>query len=113
MRASSARRTVGAFLGVPRRAVPQAVRGARLGPGPLADLVRGQRQSYLSDLGSLTRLRREHAADPLKALLIEALAHTKADLEVVDSAEQRLAPVAAAARPVQTEATAGRADHAV
>ncbi|GAA2744018.1 PadR family transcriptional regulator [Kitasatospora cinereorecta] len=70
---------------------------ARLGPQALTSLVEAQRQTYLAELGGLTRLRREHAADPMVALLIDAaVAHTKADLEIVDSAESRLAEVAAA-----------------
>jgi DNA-binding PadR family transcriptional regulator len=71
---------------------------ARLGPEALATLVAAQRQTYLAELGGLTRLRREHAGDPMVALLIDAaVAHTKADLEIVDSAESRLADVAHAA----------------
>lgn len=71
---------------------------ARLGPQALTVLVEAQRQTYLAELGGLTRLRREHAGDPMVALLIDAaVAHTKADLQIVDSAESRLAEVAAAA----------------
>lgn len=69
----------------------------RLGPQALTRLVEAQRRTYLAELGGLTRLRREHSADPMVALLIDAaVAHTKADLEIVDSAESRLAEVAAA-----------------
>ncbi|MFF4399676.1 PadR family transcriptional regulator [Streptomyces sp. NPDC001480] len=66
-----------------------------LGPEALDTLVAAQRQKYVSELAGLTRLRRSHLDDPLVALLIDAaIAHTKADLEVVDSAAERLAPVA-------------------
>ncbi|WP_329240192.1 PadR family transcriptional regulator [Actinoallomurus sp. NBC_01490] len=65
---------------------------ARLGAESLAAFVAAQRQMYLSELGGLTRQRREHSADPMVALLIDAaIAHTKADLELLDSAPQRLA----------------------
>ncbi|MFD3454557.1 PadR family transcriptional regulator [Streptomyces sp. NPDC058691] len=67
---------------------------ASLGSGTLDALVTAQRQTYLSELAGLSRLRRGHADDPLVALLIDAaIAHTKADLELVDSAAQRLAPL--------------------
>ena len=66
-----------------------------LGPDALTALVTAQRQGYLSELAGLTRLRRSHVGDPLVALLIEAaIAHTKADLELVESAAQRLASLA-------------------
>ncbi|WP_055588246.1 PadR family transcriptional regulator [Peterkaempfera griseoplana] len=67
---------------------------ASIGPEELETLVAAQRQTYLSELAGLTRLRRGHADDPLVALLIDAaIAHTKADLELVDSATGRLAPL--------------------
>ncbi|MFC4006069.1 PadR family transcriptional regulator [Nonomuraea purpurea] len=67
----------------------------RLGPGTLEEFTRAQRQAYLSDLAGLTRLRRESAASPLVALLVDAaVAHIKADLQVVESAERRLAALA-------------------
>ncbi|MEW2520651.1 PadR family transcriptional regulator [Actinacidiphila alni] len=68
-----------------------------LGPAALAELVADQRQTYLSELAGLTRQRRAHTGDPLVALLIDAaIAHTKADLELIESAERRLAPQAGA-----------------
>ena len=70
---------------------------ARLGPECLAAFVAAQRRTYLSELGGLTRQRREHSGDPMVALLIDAaIAHTKADLELLDTAPGRLA---AAVRP--------------
>ncbi|MGW4637929.1 PadR family transcriptional regulator [Sphaerisporangium sp. NPDC004334] len=72
----------------------------RLGAGALTAYTSAQRQACLSDLAGLTRLRRENAADPLVALLVDAaIAHTKADLQVIDGAERRLAPLAGQARP--------------
>ncbi|MEU6549064.1 hypothetical protein ABZ915_02085 [Streptomyces sp. NPDC046915] len=66
-----------------------------LGPETLDTLVAAQRQKYVSELAGLTRLRRSHLDDPLVALLLDAaIAHTKADLEIVDSATRRLAPMA-------------------
>jgi DNA-binding PadR family transcriptional regulator len=66
-----------------------------LGPESLSTLVTAQRQAYVSELAGLTRLRRSHVGDPLVALLIDAaVAHTKADLELIDNATARLAPLA-------------------
>ncbi|GAA3444789.1 PadR family transcriptional regulator [Planomonospora venezuelensis] len=74
--------------------------GARLGTETLAAFVSAQRQAYLSDLAGLTRLRREQD-DPLVALLVDAaIAHTRADLQIVDGAEERLAASAARAGDV-------------
>ncbi|MEU4091697.1 PadR family transcriptional regulator [Streptomyces sp. NPDC026673] len=68
---------------------------ASLGSDAVRALAESQRQTYLSELAGLTRLRRGHTDDPLVALLIDAaIAHTKADLELVDSAAQRLEPLA-------------------
>jgi DNA-binding PadR family transcriptional regulator len=73
---------------------------ASLGPEALTALVEAQRGTYLSEIGGLTRLRRTHTDDPLVSLLIDAaIVHTKADLELVDSAPARLASLAAAAAP--------------
>ncbi|MEU1540614.1 PadR family transcriptional regulator [Actinacidiphila glaucinigra] len=73
---------------------------AKLGPGALDTLVAAQRQTYLSELAALTRLRRTHTHDPLVALLIDAaIAHTKTDLQLVDTATERLAPLARPAAP--------------
>ncbi|MBY8881088.1 PadR family transcriptional regulator [Actinacidiphila acidipaludis] len=86
---------------------------ASLGPEALASLVEAQRGTYLSDIGGLTRLRRSHADDPLVSLLIDAaIAHTKADLELVDAAPQRLAALAEAAAGAASveSASAGAAD---
>ncbi|MEV1177652.1 PadR family transcriptional regulator [Nonomuraea sp. NPDC049784] len=67
----------------------------RLGPEALRTFTGAQRQAYLSDLAGLTRLRRESESDPLVALLVDAaVAHIKADLEVVEGAERRLAGLA-------------------
>src|ERR1700755_2348530 len=45
---------------------------ARLGPQTLAAFVAIQRETYVSELGGLTRQRREHAKDPVVSLLIDA-----------------------------------------
>jgi DNA-binding PadR family transcriptional regulator len=82
---------------------------ARLGPQTLAAFVAAQRQTYLSELGGLTRQRREHSADPMVALLIDtAIAHTKADLELLDSAPQRLAAAAGSAAAEEVRARQAR-----
>jgi DNA-binding PadR family transcriptional regulator len=74
---------------------------SRLGSDALTGLTAAQRGACLSDIAALTRLRSEHSAEPLVALLIDAaIAHTKADLQVVDMAVARLAPFTQAARDV-------------
>jgi DNA-binding PadR family transcriptional regulator len=72
----------------------------RLGTQTLGAFVAAQRQSYLSDLAGLTRQRREET-DPLVALLIDAaIAHIKADLQIVETAEQRLATLVTGDAPL-------------
>ncbi len=83
----------------------------RLGSDALGAFVSAQRTAYLSDLAALTRLRREQR-DPLVSLLVDAaIAHTRADLQIVDGAEERLAVAAAAGGAVhavtEQEARAG------
>ncbi|MDX3074934.1 PadR family transcriptional regulator [Streptomyces sp. MI02-7b] len=83
---------------------------ASVGPEALDALVAAQRQTYLSELAGLTRQRRNHADDPLVALLIDAaIAHTKADLELIDNAVGRLAALADA-RPGVRAVTAPLVD---
>lgn len=73
----------------------------RLGADALAAFISAQRAA---DLAGLARLRRDSEADPLVALLVDAaIAHLKADLQVVDTAEQRLSGVAAQASPQPAE----------
>ncbi|MGW2047345.1 PadR family transcriptional regulator [Streptomyces sp. NPDC001858] len=81
-----------------------------LGTQALDAFVTAQRQTYLSELAGLTRLRRTHAGDPLISLLLDAaIGHTKADLELVEGAAERLAPVAeTAARADKGTAEADR-----
>ncbi|MGW3630316.1 PadR family transcriptional regulator [Streptomyces sp. NPDC005122] len=68
-----------------------------LGAEALVTLIEAQRQTYLSELAGLAQQRRAHAGEPLVALLIDAaVAHTKADLGLLDSAERHLSPLAAA-----------------
>lgn len=79
---------------------------SRLGTQALAQLVTVQRTACLSEIGALTRLRAQHADEPLVELLIDAaIAHTNADLQVVESASTRLAPIAQAARQPDAEDT--------
>ncbi|MEV7323943.1 PadR family transcriptional regulator [Streptomyces sp. NPDC093970] len=69
---------------------------AALGTRALTTLIEAQRQTYLSELAGLARQRRTHADEPLVAVLIDAaIAHTKADLGLLDSAAQHLEPIAA------------------
>ncbi|MER5201421.1 PadR family transcriptional regulator [Streptomyces sp. NPDC002755] len=68
-----------------------------LGPQALTTLIDSQRQTYLSELAGLAQQRRAHAGEPLVAVLIDAaIAHTKADLGLLDSAAQHLGPLATA-----------------
>ncbi|WP_405624926.1 PadR family transcriptional regulator [Streptomyces sp. NBC_00016] len=68
-----------------------------LGPQALTTLIDSQRQTYLSELAGLAQQRRAHADQPLVAVLIDAaIAHTKADLGLLDSAAQHLGPLATA-----------------
>ncbi|GAA5017128.1 PadR family transcriptional regulator [Streptomyces siamensis] len=68
-----------------------------LGSEALSSLIETQRQTYLSELAGLAQQRRAHADEPLVALLVDAaIAHTKADLGLLDSAERHLSPLAAA-----------------
>ncbi|WP_327180627.1 PadR family transcriptional regulator [Streptomyces sp. NBC_01334] len=68
-----------------------------LGPQALTTLIDSQRQTYLSELAGLAQQRRAHADEPLVAVLIDAaIAHTKADLGLLDSAAQHLVPLATA-----------------
>ncbi|WP_084713657.1 PadR family transcriptional regulator [Streptacidiphilus rugosus] len=86
---------------------------ARLGEAELDALVTAQRQTYLGELAALTRLRREHAGDPMVALLIDAaVAHTKADLEIVESAVSRLADAAREAGRARREVASASPENA-
>ncbi|MFI1927899.1 PadR family transcriptional regulator [Streptomyces sp. NPDC020377] len=68
-----------------------------LGPQALTTLIDSQRRTYLSELAGLSQQRRAHADEPLVAVLIDAaIAHTKADLGLLDSAAQHLGPLATA-----------------
>ncbi|MFJ3671118.1 PadR family transcriptional regulator [Streptomyces sp. NPDC090106] len=69
-----------------------------LGTDALDTFVEAQRATYLAELAGLSRLRRTHTDDPLVTLLLDAaIAHTKADLGLVEGAIDRLAPLATAA----------------
>ncbi len=68
-----------------------------------------QRAACFSEIGSLTRLRAQHFEEPLIALLIDAaIAHTTADLQVIESASIRLGDLASAAALHQAEAAGSR-----
>lgn len=71
---------------------------SRLGPGQLERLLERQREAFLGELAALSKLRRQHKADTLISLLIEAaVLHTKADLRLVDLAESAGADLASSA----------------
>lgn len=72
---------------------------ARLGADRLREVAKDQRRAYLSELKALAELRAQHRDDPLVGLLISAASlHTKANLEVVESAERRAEKISEAAR---------------
>ncbi|MFE3167230.1 helix-turn-helix transcriptional regulator [Streptomyces sp. NPDC059224] len=84
-----------------------------LGPQALATLIESQRQTYLSELAGLAKQRRAHADEPLVAVLIDAaIAHTKADLGLLDGAAQHLGPLATAqsAQAPERSPSRGRGD---
>ncbi|WP_330350898.1 PadR family transcriptional regulator [Streptomyces sp. NBC_00582] len=85
-----------------------------LGAEALDAFVTAQRQTYLSELAGLTRLRRTHTGDPLVSLLLDAaIGHTKADLELVEGAAERLRPASGRDVDITTDAQAdgfGEAD---
>jgi DNA-binding PadR family transcriptional regulator len=63
---------------------------SRLGGDWVDAVLRVQREAYLGELASLTRLRVEHRQEPLVDLLIEAaILHTDANLRVVELAEAK------------------------
>ena len=63
---------------------------------------------YIAELAGLTRLRRTRADDPLVTLLIDAaIAHTKADLELLGTAAQRLALITDRADTAPPQADTG------
>ncbi|MFF4709458.1 PadR family transcriptional regulator [Streptomyces sp. NPDC001288] len=83
-----------------------------LGEQALTALIESQRQTYLSELAGLARQRRTHAAEPLVAVLIDAaIAHTKADLGVLDSAAQHLGPLATAQGAQASERSPSQVRH--
>ncbi|MFE7931815.1 helix-turn-helix transcriptional regulator [Streptomyces sp. NPDC057456] len=64
-----------------------------LGADTLNTFVETQRRTYLSELAGLSRQRRTHTDDPLICLLLDAaIAHTKADLGLIEGAVDRLSP---------------------
>ncbi|MEU1182335.1 PadR family transcriptional regulator [Streptomyces sp. NPDC005820] len=79
-----------------------------LGAETLDAFVAAQRRTYLSELAGLTRLRRTHTGDPLVSLLLDAaIGHTKADLELVEGAAERLTPATGAQAAGADEGAAG------
>lgn len=63
---------------------------SRMGGDRLAEVIRIQREAYLSELASLGHLRLRHREEPLVHLLIEAaVLHTEANLRVVELVEAR------------------------
>jgi hypothetical protein len=75
-------------------------------PATLADVLRRQRAYLLGELRSLAAAR-AHAPSPVVSLLITAAElHIRADLGVVDAAEQALGPGWPAVQPAAATAEA-------
>jgi DNA-binding PadR family transcriptional regulator len=71
---------------------------SRLGDDVFGSLISAQRAALVQELATLAKLERDHADEPLVAVLIEAATlHTRADYALLESAERRLAPKPAAA----------------
>jgi DNA-binding PadR family transcriptional regulator len=76
---------------------------AGLGPERLEEVIRVQRQAYLSELATLGGLRADHRDDPLIALLIEAaVLHTEANLRILEAADERTEGLASTPASAQT-----------
>jgi DNA-binding PadR family transcriptional regulator len=72
---------------------------SRLGEESLRDMLRVQRQAFLSELRALAELRATKPVSPLVGLLIEAATfHTESNLKVVEIAERDAAELVAAAQ---------------
>lgn len=85
--------------------VLKLIAAAILGQQVLTDLLARQRSHELRRLKSLDALAREHRDSPMVALLLEAaVLHTRADLELVDRAEQRAAVLVHSAEDRRAEA---------
>lgn len=70
---------------------------SRLGNDRLGEVTKTQRQAYLGELAALTELKRTFHDEPLVELLIEAaIAHTEANLEVVELAQRQASKLVAA-----------------
>jgi DNA-binding PadR family transcriptional regulator len=69
---------------------------SRLGRKSLDAVLRVQREAYVAELASLAGLRAKHEEEPLVSLLIEAaIAHTEANLHIVERAQGRASKLAA------------------
>lgn len=72
---------------------------SRLGADHLLRSIHLQRESYLGELRALEELKNRYRSDELVSLLIEAAAlHTKANLRLVELAEERVPQLADAAK---------------
>jgi DNA-binding PadR family transcriptional regulator len=87
---------------------------SRLGPKHLDAVLRLQREAYLAELASLGALRARHQEEPLVALLIEAaIAHTDANLRIVEQAQEGASKLASRRRVrIRAAAPIARADEA-
>jgi DNA-binding PadR family transcriptional regulator len=76
---------------------------SRSGTEALRNVIKVQREAYLQEIASLTRLRKTRTDDPLIRLLLEAaVLHTKANLRLTDIAEETASTLAAAGKTVRS-----------
>jgi len=69
---------------------------SRSGTDALRNVIKVQREGYLQEIASLTRLRKSRTEDPLVGLLLEAaVLHTKANLRLTEIAEESASRLAA------------------
>ena len=84
---------------------------SRLGEDQLTRVLAVQREAYLGELASLGELKARHRDKPLVRLLIEAaVAHTEANLRIVEDAEAAGAHLVAAAQAASPAAGEELAD---
>lgn len=85
------------------------VAAARLGPEPLEQLLRLQRETYLNELAALKQLQAQEVDDEIVALLLQAAQLTaEAGLRLVDTASERSNQLLQSAATARTSRNASR-----
>jgi DNA-binding PadR family transcriptional regulator len=79
---------------------------SRLGQERLADFLQLEREALLGELSGLSELRRRYRSEPLVSLLVEAaILHTKADVRLVEQAENAAGALTEAAEVAADQET--------